>query len=107
MQAPASRTPLSLVPVLPPALRPWADALQPALQRLLIPGPVLDCLEAARTGGAGAPFAARLLEALDIRFALDESDLLRIPTTGAAMAVANHPYGIVEGLILAVVLDRV
>ncbi|MCU1239131.1 MAG: hypothetical protein JWP63_7098 [Candidatus Solibacter sp.] len=31
----------------------------------------------------------------------------RFPAAGAAVVVANHPYGIVEGLILAAVLDRV
>src|SRR5262245_60043699 len=99
MQASARRTPLSLGPILPPALRKWAEPIEPAIQRLLIPGRVLQAFESAGPSG-GAEFARRLLDLLDIRFAIDQQDLLRIPARGPAVAVANHPFGIVEGLVL-------
>ena len=66
--------------MLPVALRQWAQPLEPALWRL---------------------------DALDISFKTDNRDRKRIPVGGSAVIVANHPYGIVEGLILAALLDQV
>jgi putative hemolysin len=57
--------------------------------------------------GSGARFASSLLEQLEIRFTVAPEDYARIPRSGAALVVANHPYGIVEGLILAVILDAI
>ena len=51
----------------------------------------MDGLETARTSGVGAPFARRLLESLDIRFALDESDLVRIPASGCGSPLFHLP----------------
>lgn len=64
-------------------------------------------LEAARKSGIGAQFARALLESLDIRFMVDADDLARVPAHGRAIVVANHPRGIVEGLVLMSLLDRV
>ena len=93
--------------MLPAALRQWSQPLEPALYRLLVPAEVSRGLDEARKSGAGANFARRFLELLDIRFALDEGDTERFPAAGAAVVVANHPYGIVEGLILMALLGRV
>jgi len=98
---------LPLAPILPAALRQWTRQLEPALYRLLVPAEVSSGLLQARSSGAGAHFARRLLSLLDIRFALDGGDLARFPATGPAVVVANHPYGIVEGLILMALLDGV
>ena len=99
--------PFSVAQILPPAFRGWAEPLAPALGMLLIPHGLLNSLENARQSGTGARMASHLLDALDIRFIVDDSDLARIPAEGASILVANHPYGIVEGLILMVMLDRV
>src|SRR5271157_1075689 len=107
MQASAPRGPLSLAPILPLALRPWVEPIEPALGRLLIPAEVSDAFETARQFGKGADFARRMLELLDIRFAVEARDVLRVPANGPLVGVANHPYGIVEGLVLAALLDRV
>ena len=80
MQTAAPPIPISLLPMLPVALRQWAQPLEPALWRL---------------------------DALDISFKTDNRDRKRIPVGGSAVIVANHPYGIVEGLILAALLDQV
>jgi putative hemolysin len=107
MPVSVSRIPLPLAPILPPALRPWTRQLEPALYRLLVPAEVSTGLDRARSSGAGAHFARRFLQLLDIRFAVDDGDLARFPSTGPAVVVANHPYGIVEGLILMALLDGV
>src|SRR5882724_7142532 len=98
MHASVRRMPLSLAPILPSALRKWAGPMKPVLHRLLIPDRIMHALESARQSGGGAEFARSLLEFLDIRFAVHEADLLRLPASGPMVAVANHPFGIVEGL---------
>ena len=107
MHASEPRTLLPLAPILPPALRKWAAPIEPAVHRLLIPGRVMHAFESARQLNGGAEFARSLLDFLQIRFAVAEADLLRIPTSGPVVAVANHPFGMVEGLVLAALLDRV
>ncbi|HWB98637.1 MAG TPA: lysophospholipid acyltransferase family protein, partial [Bryobacteraceae bacterium] len=73
----------------------------------MIPAKVRLSYEQARRSGTGSTFAKCLLDLLDIHFAIDERDLRRVPAAGPAMIAANHPYGIVEGLILAAILDRI
>src|SRR5512138_1299906 len=53
-----------------------------------------------------AEFAAHALGSLQVRFELDDSQLERIPRAGAAVVVANHPYGGLEGLFLIAQLLR-
>ena len=107
MQTSAPPIPIPLLPQLPVALRRLAQPLEPALWRLLVPGEVTDGFDLARRKGTVVGFAQRLLDALDIGFKTDDCDRKRIPAGGPAVIVANHPYGIVEGLILAALLDRV
>src|ERR1700741_4235360 len=59
-------------------------------------------------GKAASPgdFAAQALDFLQVRFELDERQLERIPRTGPAVVVANHPYGGLEGLFLIAQLQR-
>lgn len=59
-------------------------------------------------GRATSPseFAAQALDILQVRFELDERQLERIPRTGPAVVVANHPYGGLEGLYLIAQLQR-
>ena len=38
---------------------------------------------------------------------MSELDLQQIPRTGATVIVANHPFGILEGAVLATVLQRI
>jgi putative hemolysin len=100
-------SPLSQVPLLPAPVRAWAMPAEAALRRWVLPPDLMACLERAQRFGPGAGFARSLLEALQIRFEIDAADLDRIPREGAALIVANHPYGIVEGLILPVLLESV
>jgi Putative hemolysin len=51
-------------------------------------------------------FAAQALEFLQVRFELDERQLERIPRSGPAVVVANHPYGGLEGLFLIAQLQK-
>jgi putative hemolysin len=48
-----------------------------------------------------------LLAEMRVRLRLDAADQARIPATGPVVVVANHPYGMLDGAILAVLLRRV
>jgi putative hemolysin len=101
------RTPIQLPPILPAVLRRFAQPIEPALTRFVFPDRVADALKSVRERYEGVGFAAALLEALHIEFAVEPEHLQRIPASGPLLAVANHPFGIVEGLVLATLLERV
>ncbi len=46
----------------------------------------------------------RILETLGITFDISTADQARIPASGPLVVVANHPFGAIEGLILASIL---
>ena len=56
---------------------------------------------------AGMPFVDKVLESLGIQVSVDPADMERIPKKGPFIAVSNHPYGGIEGLILLKVLCAV
>src|SRR5215469_8146707 len=100
--------PFQNAPLLPGPLRNWpvARPLDTALRRWVLPPDLMASLQRAQ-GGSGAAVARELLKALDICFETKPRDVERIPGQGKVLVVANHPFGIVEGLILAVLLDSV
>src|SRR5688500_18987220 len=49
-------------------------------------------------------FATHALQIMQVNFALDPAQLERIPATGPAVVVANHPFGGIEGLFLIAAL---
>ena len=53
------------------------------------------------------PFVQRALDKLGIQFSIDGQPVSRIPKTGPLMAVCNHPFGIIEGLLLVNILRTV
>ncbi len=55
----------------------------------------------------GIAFIDKILEVLGIEIELDEHELKNIPAEGAFIAIANHPYGGIEGLILLKILCMV
>lgn len=52
-------------------------------------------------------FFDRALEILEVGYDLDEGDLEHIPKKGSVVVVANHPFGALEGLIMASILLRI
>lgn len=59
-------------------------------------------------GGKGfSEFIGRLLAGMNIRLRVSREDLARIPRTGPLVVVANHPFGALDGLILASILSEV
>ena len=48
----------------------------------------------------------RLLDDLQVRVDVRPSDFEKIPRSGAVVAVSNHPFGILDGVMLADLLTR-
>ncbi|WP_207535037.1 lysophospholipid acyltransferase family protein [Desertivirga arenae] len=55
----------------------------------------------------GLEFVDRILEILNIELDFNKSELKNIPLSGAFIAMANHPYGGLEGLILLKLLGLI
>src|SRR5678816_2208703 len=85
-------------------------SLPEALRELLAQLAGLDEIEriyAALQSMGDRPIAERLLDFLSVRCAVADADRQHIPRTGAAIVTANHPFGILEGAVLATILRRV
>jgi putative hemolysin len=78
---------------------PLANAVNHFLQ--------IDQLEALYARAAAEQgFVRRLLEDLEVRINVAPSDREKIPATGAVVALSNHPFGILDGVMLADLLTR-
>lgn len=49
---------------------------------------------------SGIEFIDKILEILGVKVEFDEAELKNFPKDGAFLAIANHPYGGIEGLVL-------
>ncbi len=63
--------------------------------------------EQLQAGHSSAPLADRLLDILDISYVTSAADLNHIPASGPAIVTVNHPFGILDGAILASLLARI
>jgi len=89
-------------------LRSWLTPVEPALQRLLSINRLRELYREAASGadhGSGA--VPRLLDLLGIGYRVDPGELERVPRQGAVVVVANHPFGLLEGAILAAMLPKI
>ncbi len=55
----------------------------------------------------GPEFVDAILEGCGIKIEFDERELKNIPATGSFVAIANHPYGGIEGMVLLKMLCMV
>ncbi len=55
----------------------------------------------------GPEFADAILQGCGIDIEFDEKELKNLPATGSFIAIANHPYGGIEGLVLLKILCMV
>ncbi len=82
----------------------------PAVERVLA-FPQLNAIyqDIQRRFGPDDPrhFAEKALEALNVTIQVDQAQFDSVPRTGPLLVVANHPFGGLEGLILAALLRRV
>jgi putative hemolysin len=80
--------------------------VQSAVRKILKLEP-LGQLYAAARDLPSRPFVDHMLSDLGVRYQLPDADLARIPAHGPAIIAANHPFGLLEGLVLYSLLPRV
>jgi putative hemolysin len=81
--------------------------IEVALERVLVLDRFQNLLEEVNRTSAGRPFLEHLLSALNVRPRGSVRDLVLVPKQGPVVAVANHPFGLMEGAILATLLRSV
>ncbi len=55
----------------------------------------------------GSPFWPKAIRQMGIRIDTPPEEIARIPATGPLVVVANHPHGLVDGMIMAEMINRV
>src|SRR3954447_7390230 len=72
---------------------------QPRLKRMY--------LDNQRHPRAGESFFAAAVRKLDIDVRYDATALAPIPATGPVVIVANHPYGVLDGIVISWLVEKV
>jgi putative hemolysin len=55
----------------------------------------------------GSPFWPKAIKQMGIRIDTPPEEVARIPATGPVIVVSNHPHGLVDGMIIAELVNRV
>ena len=72
---------------------------QPELQRIY--------MENQRNPVPGESFFAAAIRRLDLDVVYDAARLAAVPKTGPLVVVANHPYGVLDGLVLCWLVEHI
>lgn len=90
---------------------PWPRALATLFEKSLdraLAFPLLNSMYTQVTGGEDdRSFFEKSLARLGLDYQVSDLDRARLPRRGAAVVVANHPFGGIEGLILADLLLKI
>jgi len=79
----------------------WRDRL---IRKILGLDKVNQLYKQIDKNGGFRLFLQELLKTLKVTYHCHEKDILSIPSTGPVIVVANHPFGAIEGIILAEIL---
>ena len=81
--------------------------LEDTLERLLALDRFEQLYEEAGRIVDSSSFGERFLRLLNVKLKINPQDMALIPKQGPVVAVANHPFGLLEGAILAALLPAV
>ncbi len=90
----------------PPPGRSFHPIVAGTLERLMALTELGARYREVQGTAVGAAFASRALDRLGIRWRASAEDLERVPATGPAIVVCNHPFGAVEGIVLAAAIGK-
>lgn len=88
-------------------LRSLLEPIEPAVDRMLGLEELRQAFWNARRAARHGDTVEELLRSLDITWKAEPEELARIPASGAAVVVANHPFGLLEGAILSTILPAI
>jgi putative hemolysin len=91
--------------------KPWSKKLysliQTPFERMLAIDRINEYYQNACRVERDVNFFQKCLEGMRIQYRVSPEDLERIPTSGPVLAVANHPFGAVDGVVLGSLLLQV
>jgi putative hemolysin len=90
--------------LIPPAI---PDPLTGAIEKVLSLDRLNELYDSVRHIPGKQPFCEKLLDYLNVEVKLSDADRERVPVKGPVIAVANHPFGMIEGVVLAALLLRI
>ena len=103
-RTPSEPRPFSLDGLLPAHLARW---VQGPLERLLALHRLDRWHRQMPPSADDREFLQRVLELFQVEYRVDEAELARIPREGPLVVVANHPFGGLEGILIAALLRSV
>jgi putative hemolysin len=95
----------SVIPSIVPF--PVPELFQSLLGRVLGIDAIGQIYEGLRSKDQGRSIAERLLESLAVTYTVSTPDLERVPRNGPVIVTVNHPFGILEGAVLAALLRQI